>query len=265
MEAIVIDPIGTVRSPFRELADAPRQPPARRGVTGRIELVEGRHLEDAIADLRAWQHIWVLFWFHGARHYRPKVLPPRSGKRRGVLATRSPHRPNPIGMSVVRLDAIEGLVLHVRDLDMIDGTPVLDIKPYVPYADVVPDAGSGWLGADGSADPQAAWPIRWSEVAEDQLAFLAAAGVHLRQPVEQRLSLGPQPHAYRRIKVLGDRSRLAYKEWRLVFRVEGRAIEIEGVASGYRPAALASEGSAEIALHRRFEERFGDASGTMRT
>ena len=84
----------------------------------------------------------MLFWFDRNEGWRPKVLPPRSRSgRKGVFATRSPHRPNPLGLSAVRLERVDGLTLHVSDVDMLDGTPVLDIKPYVAYTDAIADAG----------------------------------------------------------------------------------------------------------------------------
>src|SRR6185503_7085840 len=134
---------------------APRQPPAAASTQGRIELHASAQMRDALSDLEGFSHVWVIFWFHHAKGWRPKVLPPRSSRKRGVLATRAPHRPNPIGMSVLALERIEGTTLHVRGVDMLDGTPVLDVKPYVPYADVVP-ASSGWLGAEGAAGADAA-------------------------------------------------------------------------------------------------------------
>ena len=162
---ITLTPIGVVRTPFADRVSAPRQPCAAGGARGTIELLPGRDFEHALSDLEGWDRIWVVFAFHlnppGA--WRPKVLPPRSaGKRRGVFSTRSPHRPNPIGLSVVRLDGVAGLSLHVRDVDMIDGTPVLDLKPYVPYADAFPDARTGWLEplapGDAGGGPSRATP-----------------------------------------------------------------------------------------------------------
>ena len=130
---LTLAPIGVVRTAHAERAEAPRQPAAAAGSAGTIELRPGRHFEDALADLAGFDRIWVIFWFDRNPGWRPKVLPPRSTTgRKGVFATRSPHRPNPLGLSVLRLERIEGLTLHVRDLDLLDGTPVLDIKPYIP-------------------------------------------------------------------------------------------------------------------------------------
>jgi tRNA (adenine37-N6)-methyltransferase len=260
-------PIGVVRSPFADRVSAPRQPAASREAQGTIELFPGRSHEHALEDLDGWERIWVVFCFHlnppGA--FRPKVLPPRSaGKRRGVFSTRSPHRPNPIGLSVVRLDAVRGLVLHVRDLDMVDGSPVLDLKPYVPYADAFPEARTGWLsplvtelGASAPPDPEPGFAVAWSPLAAAQAAWLRDHhGVDLVAPVERVLELGPQPHPYRRIKPDGDGFRLAVKDWRVRFRVDGREVTVEAIRSGYRPAQLAEAATPEVAVQRAFVERF---------
>ena len=236
---------------------APRQPSAARGVEGTLELYPGRDFEHALADLGEWSHVWVLYWFDRALGWRPKVLPPRVGAegekstRKGVFSTRSPHRPNPIGLSVLRLLSVEGLVLRVSDVDLLDGTPILDVKPYVKYTDVVPDASDGWLAP---SDPRPAWEVRFEERARAQLAFLGEHGIDLEAPVAQSLALGPQPHAYRRIRADGDSFVLAHKEWRVRFRLEGRVVLVEGVVSGYRPKEL--EGQAGLELHRELMRRF---------
>lgn len=253
---LVIRPIGYVRSPFTEKAEAPRQATVGRGVEGTIELLPA--YEDGIEDLEGFERVWVLFWFHLAEGSRLKVLPPRSERKRGVFATRSPHRPNPIGLSAVRLERRVGRVLHVRDLDLVDGTPVLDIKPYLPYADAFPDAASGWVGR---ADPQKAWAVAFEPAAEEALAWIEqSAGGALRDRAAAALALGPQPHAYRRIKEAADGERvLAVKQWRMSFRVEDepRRITVLRVASGYRARDLAEGSDPVHALHRAFVARFG--------
>jgi tRNA-Thr(GGU) m(6)t(6)A37 methyltransferase TsaA len=247
------EPIGFVRSPYTERMEAPRQAPG--GAAGRIELLPGRGFEDALEGLDAWDYAWILFVFHEniaqGRGWTPKVQPPRSTEKHGVFATRSPHRPNPIGLSCVRIDRVEGLVVHVRELDLLDGTPVLDIKPYVPYADARPDANSGWLEP---RDPAPAWHVEFGEKALAQLAWLEARGVVLRPAIEQALALGPQPHAYRRIRRHGEGYRLALKQWRIDFDVDGRLITVRAMASGYRPSQLATD--ATLAIHRDFVAAF---------
>ena len=251
---ITFEPIGVVRSPFVEKVDAPRQAQAAIDVEATIELFPGRDLEHAIEDLATWERLWVVFVFHRVEGWRPKVLPPRSDRRRGVLATRSPHRPNPIGLSAVRLVGVEGLNVRVRDIDILDGSPVLDLKPYVPYADAFPDAGSGWL--ETARDPLPAYEVTWSDEARAQAAWLAERGIDLAAAVERALALGPTPNAYRRIKRTDDGHELAMKEWRARFEVAGRVVRVRGLASGYPPRDLATDESAALDVHRAFVAAF---------
>ncbi|MDF2693816.1 MAG: hypothetical protein K0S65_2199 [Labilithrix sp.] len=255
VKELVVRPIGYVRSPFREKVEAPRQGTAG-GAEGTVELLPA--YADGLADLEGFDRIWLVFWFDRAEGWRPKVLPPRSEEKRGAFATRSPHRPNPIGLTAVRLERVEGVVLHVKDLDLVDGTPILDIKPYIPYADAFPEASSGWLAV---TDSRASWSVAFDRLAEEHLAWIAQeAGIDLRARIESALALGPQPHAYRRIRETSDGGRvLAVKEWRARFRVEeeARRIVVERVFSGYRPREIEQGREPAHAVHRAFVERFG--------
>jgi tRNA (adenine37-N6)-methyltransferase len=257
--ALTVTPIGVVRSPFDERAEAPRQPRTAESVEGTVELYEGCGYEDALCDLALWDHVWLVVWFDRNRGFRPKVHPPRSAQRRGVFATRAPYRPNPIGLSAVQLLSIEGLTLQVRGLDLLDGTPLLDLKPYVSYTDAIPGANHGWLDAPVAApaarpaDPQPAYEVGFSPLAEAQLAFLQVEHeVDLRARIASQLALGPSPHAYRRIRREGDRMRLALKDWRAFFRVDGRAVTVLSIASGYRPRALFTPDGEAPPSHRAF-------------
>ncbi|HLK41514.1 MAG TPA: tRNA (N6-threonylcarbamoyladenosine(37)-N6)-methyltransferase TrmO [Polyangiaceae bacterium] len=250
--------IGVFRSPFDERSAAPRQAVVARDVEGRIELEAGRGYEDALDGLGSWDYAWVVFVFHKnleqGRGWRPKVQPPRSDAKRGLFATRSPHRPNPIGISAVRIVRVDGLFVHVRNVDILDGTPVLDIKPYVAYADAYPGAGSGWL--DGG-EPERSWRVDWSDDARAQLDWLAARGVDLRVPIESALSLGPQPHAYRRIRRSAGGMRLAVKEWRADFTIDEtrRTVNLLRLSSGYRPSEITQQDT--LSLHRAFAALWG--------
>jgi tRNA-Thr(GGU) m(6)t(6)A37 methyltransferase TsaA len=266
---LALTPIGIVHSPWLDKRSAPRQPAEAREVCGRIELDARAELQDALADLDAWTHIWVLFWFHLNSSWRAKVQPPRSEKKRGVFATRSPYRPNPLGMSVLRLDRVEGCVLYVRDLDIVDQTPVLDIKPYVAYTDAVGAASAGWL--DGpTAEPvpvQDTGPrfaVEFVERALEQLAWLRPrAALDLEALATGVLCAGPAPHAYRRIRVCDGYSVLGVKDFRLRFRVVEHCIQVFEISTGYRARVL-SDARAEpteltpLSVHREFLARFGE-------
>jgi len=149
-------PIGYVRSPYARRIDAPHQSTVVQGTESgdaadaTIEFVEG-FPGAAFRDLAGFQRIWLLFVFHRSEGWKPEVKPPRGGGKRSVLATRSPHRPNAIGLSAVELIAVEEGRLRVRGLDLLDGTPILDIKPYVPYADSFPGSAAGWIDAMDAA------------------------------------------------------------------------------------------------------------------
>jgi tRNA (adenine37-N6)-methyltransferase len=258
---LTLQPIGHMRTTFLEKVEAPRQPAASTDSPGVIELLPGSNLEHAIEDLAGWERIWVIFWFDRNSGWRPKVLPPRSTDgRKGVLATRSPHRPNPLGLSVLRLQRVEGLRLHVLDVDLLDGTPVLDIKPYVPYSDAFPESGSGWL-QPGADDPGKSYTVTFAAAADEQLAWIAAhSPLPLRERITNTLKLGPQPHPYRRIKREKDGSMtLAVQDWRATFEVSAQNVQVLALRTGYRKAQLAEDAAdpeGKLQLHREFAARF---------
>jgi len=144
-------PIGFVRSPYARRIDAPHQSSVVEGtetgdVAEAILELEPAVPEEALRDLAGFSRIWLIFVFHRSEGWTPLVKPPRGPRvKRGVLATRSPHRPNAIGLSAVELVSVEGSCLRLRGVDLLDGTPVLDLKPYVPYADAFPDSVAGWI------------------------------------------------------------------------------------------------------------------------
>ncbi|HEX4351674.1 MAG TPA: tRNA (N6-threonylcarbamoyladenosine(37)-N6)-methyltransferase TrmO [Polyangiales bacterium] len=270
LPTLELTPIGLVHSPWRDKHSAPRQPSEARGVHGRIELLDDGPYEHALSDLSEWSHVWVLFWFHLNPDWHAKVLPPRSSKKRGVFATRSPHRPNPIGMSVVRLLKVKGRVLEVSDIDMLDQTPVLDIKPYVAYTDAVSDANAGWLELEqsGQTDPGPRYDVEFAELAEAQLEWLTPRiELDLRSLAEEVLRVGPTPHPYRRIRVREGRSILAIKDFRLHFSLSGQRVRVEEIFSGYRPRVLADPNAkprdrTPLEVHRDFVRQFGDIGST---
>lgn len=267
-EILMVRPIGLVRTEARTRIEAPRQPGAATGIKGRIELFPGRNFEHALEDIEGWDYIWVIFWFHQNKAWRPKVLPPRSTSgRKGVFATRAPYRPNPIGLSALKLERVDGLTLHLEGVDMLDGTPVLDIKPYVPYTDAYPAARSGWLEdalplpgrGMTPADPVSRYELHFSASAMEQSRWIEAhTGLAIRDRIVAILSTGPTPHPYRRIRPDGEKFRLAVKEWRVRFQVDEQNVLVEAISSGYRHSQLAESGSDVIDTHRAFVQLFPD-------
>ena len=137
--------IGRARTPWTRREDAPHQPSAAPEAVGSI--VIAAPYRAALADLASFSRIWLLFAFDRSRGWAPTVKPPRGGPKRGVLATRAPNRPSPIGLTSVALSGVDLATgtLQVRGIDLLDQTPILDIKPYIPMIDAWPDAGHGWL------------------------------------------------------------------------------------------------------------------------
>jgi tRNA-Thr(GGU) m(6)t(6)A37 methyltransferase TsaA len=143
MKKIVYQPIGIIHSPFQNIQGMPIQPTGAKGTAGTIEIYP--ELAEGLKDLEGFSHIILIYHFHLSKGYSLKVKPFMDEDLRGVFATRAPKRPNPIGISIVRLLKIEDTIIHIEDIDIVDGTPLLDIKPYVPEFDAQKIEKIGWL------------------------------------------------------------------------------------------------------------------------
>ena len=190
-----MNPIARVHSCFGEKFGVPRQPLLADASRASIELLPPLNNPDAVAGLEENTHIWVVFQFHQAvGQWSAKVRPPRLGgnKKLGVLATRSPFRPNNIGLSVVRLLEVRTaprVELIVGGADLVDGTPVLDIKPYIPYADALPDAHSAFA----DAQPQSVDVVVPEEILQIARDYRDDWGTDLPLLIEQVLAQDPKP------------------------------------------------------------------------
>ena len=170
-----ITPIGTFHSDALYPYDVPRQGSLADSNVGYVRLNAGKAFEQALECIEGFSHIWLLFMFDRNVNWHPKIQPPRHVNHKvGVFASRSPYRPNGIGMSVVRLLNVKGLELTVSGHDLLDGTPIIDIKPYLPYADSFPDAAPGWT-AD---DDMPTYEVAYTPVAAAQVAAGAVRTVH---------------------------------------------------------------------------------------
>jgi len=138
-----VKPIGVIHSPFKRASGTPIQPSLAGGAQGRVEVFP--EFEDGLKDLAGFERIWLLYWFDRASGAKLRVKPYMDDTKRGLFATRAPCRPNPIGLSCVKLLSVEGCELRVADVDMLDGTPLLDIKPYAPKFDHFEVVKFGWL------------------------------------------------------------------------------------------------------------------------
>lgn len=263
MKTLTLKPIGFIRTAYKDKSSAPRQPGmAAESTIGEITLLPHHNFEQAVQDLDGFERIWILFWFDQNKGWNPKVLPPRSRRKKGVFATRSPHRPNPIGISLCRLLKVDGLRLLVENPDLLDGTPVFDIKPYIPAVEAFPDAKAGWLDTEKAESP-ATYKVeikpRAYEIAE---WLLSRHGIQLLSRARQVLTRDPHPHPYKRIKAERDGTFvLSIKSWRVRYRVQGNRVVISEITSGYTREAVAEamltrEGLHDGEAHTEFYKRF---------
>jgi tRNA-Thr(GGU) m(6)t(6)A37 methyltransferase TsaA len=193
----IFNPIGIIRSCFPQKFGIPRQPRLATAAQATLEVLPPYDRDEAFSGLDAFSHIWVVFVFHGMpkEKWRPTVRPPRLGgnRRTGVFATRSGFRPNPIGMSAVVLDGTRRhkgkLLLELSGIDILDQTPVLDIKPYLPYADIIPEAVGGFAGQR----PELSIPVVITAPAKKSCARLENKHPGFVDLLKQVLSQDPRP------------------------------------------------------------------------
>ncbi len=145
---IVLKPLGVIHSPFKTVENMPIQPMAGSQYEAQIEIFP--EYRDGLADLEGFSHLYIIFHLNKVEKYKLKVIPFLDTVERGVFATRSPARPNPVGLSLVELISVHGNILNIRGVDMLDGSPVLDIKPYVPDFDRHENVRKGWF--EGKSD-----------------------------------------------------------------------------------------------------------------
>ncbi|MCV2511765.1 tRNA (N6-threonylcarbamoyladenosine(37)-N6)-methyltransferase TrmO [Leclercia pneumoniae] len=232
MSTFQFEQIGVIRSPYKEKFAVPRQPGLVKSGGGELHLIAPYNQADAVRGLEAFSHLWVLFIFHQTMEggWRPTVRPPRLGgnARMGVFATRSTFRPNPVGMSLVELNGIrcqkEQVILELGGLDLVDGTPVVDIKPYLPFAEALPDARASYA----QQAPQADMPVYFTDALAAELVHLEKRYPRLREFIVDVLAQDPRP-AYRKEEDAGK----AYAVWLLDFNVRWRVTD-----SGFEVFAL---------------------------
>ena len=200
----MIKPIGIIKTCFLEKFGVPRQSMMVSEARGVIHLDAEYAHPDTVLHLEEFTHLWVVYLFHknqNANHpekWTNTIQPPRidAPKKVGVYASRSPHRPNPIGLSVVKLEKISvlknGIEIEVSGVDILDGSPILDIKPYVPYADSVPEASSGWIKNEITR-----YSVQFSEQAQTVMIKHLVPGLNLQKLITEILEWDPRPRSQR--------------------------------------------------------------------
>lgn len=184
-----VNPIGTIHSPFKQKLGIPRQPLLCPNVRGQIVFTSEFAREDTLRAIESFSHLWLIYWCHKSDSWRETIKPPRLGGKEkvGFLATRSPHRPNPLGLSLVKLEKVnDDFSLEVSGLDILDGTPLIDLKPYLPMWDAVPEANNGWVD---HTEKLKKLEVDFS-IVEDSLATLAP---HEKVALEETLCWDPRP------------------------------------------------------------------------
>jgi tRNA-Thr(GGU) m(6)t(6)A37 methyltransferase TsaA len=202
-QSFQFDSIATIESPYKEKFAIPRQPNLVSAAKGKVVLLGEANNRELVRDIQQFSHLWLLFVFHGtqAQGWNPLVRPPRLGgnKKTGVLATRSTFRPNPIGISVVKLDKVtidnKQTILHISGLDLLDGTPIIDIKPYVPYSDAINNAEGGFA----QYQPETSVNVVFTHQAKINLSHFEHSYNELALLIEQVLMQDPRP-AYKQGK-----------------------------------------------------------------
>lgn len=250
--------IGYISSDFQKKYDAPRQPRLEsENVESKIILSEGQNFEQALHDLLGFDFIWLIFAFHKNEQWKPKVLPPRTEKKKGVFATRSPHRPNAIGLSLVRLISISGREIMIGDHDLLDQTPILDIKPYLPHIESIPNAKYGWIEERNANRKN--FDITWDGLASEQMQWLKKFyDIDFSSHAENILRHSPYPHPYNRITEKENGKLIfSYQDWRLLFEVNDNQVLIRYLFSGYTWDVLKNDTSIHNReVHERFYQKW---------
>lgn len=214
-----LEKLGTVHSCFKEKFGTPRQAKLVKDARGYIEVDQKWEPEKCLKGLEDFSHAWVLFWFHANKNslYRPVIRPPRLAlKRVGALASRSPMRPNPIGLSLVKIDKVEGARIYISGLDIIDNTPVLDIKPYIHSYDSVATSSSAWV--DSLEDAQL--EVEFTEQALTQIH--AHPNPDLQQAIRDILQSDIRNRNDKREKREAKQLGFYFEDLNIVFRVLDR-------------------------------------------
>jgi tRNA (adenine37-N6)-methyltransferase len=264
-EDILIKPIGIVSSDNVHRYETPRQGVLAGNKISVIKLNPNQNFEQAIMDLVGFDRIWIIYWFHLNHNWKPMVTPPRHTRKKiGVFATRAPHRPNQIGISCVKLEKINKLELFISESDILDGSPVLDIKPYLPYSDSFPLASTGWV----KSGLENIYEVKFQSKAKDQCFWLKnEANINLVSFARLQLEFNPTDSSRKRISPVSSGRHqkmifvLAYRTWRIIYRVNelNKKVIIKEIRSGYSSDDLSNINTDKYKdklLHKKYLIKF---------
>lgn len=221
---ILINAIGYLSSDLKQRYETPRQGVLAKDSKAVIHLIPKHNFEQAVKDLDGFDRIWIIYQFHLNKNWKPLVTPPRHTRKKiGVFATRAPYRPNQIGLSCVKLDKVEGLKIFISESDLLDGTPILDIKPYLPYSDSFPDVKTGWAKSDITEMFKVVFNTKSKKAAEK---LKSEKDINLFDYARVQLEFNPTDLSRKRIsKIESQKSGkenfvLSYQDWQIHYSVD---------------------------------------------
>lgn len=221
---IQINPIGFLHSYLRQRYETPRQGVLAKDSKAIIQLNPKQNFEQAVKDLDGFERIWIIYQFHLNKNWKPLVTPPRHTRKKiGVFATRAPYRPNAIGISCVKLDKVEGLKIFISESDLLDGSPILDIKPYLPYSDSFPNVKTGWVKSDLAEMYNVSFNAKSKKVNEK---LKLENDINLFDYARIQLEFNPTDLSRKRITKINTQKTgeekfvLSYQDWQIQYSVD---------------------------------------------
>lgn len=251
--------IGVFKCDAEYKHDIPRQGVFNQNHVGKIILDKGENYEQGLRGLEGFERIWVVFVLNRNNAWKPIVTPPvptATQKRIGVFASRAPYRPNMIGLSCVKLLSIKGNVITVDESDLLNDTPILDIKPYIPKADAFPEAAAGWVDEQVIEE----YSLIESDLFKEQNQFLLRFNLDIFNIAKVQLSENPFNTERKRIKFNEEQTAgvLSYRMFRIHFSINDTAITLESIQSGYTLEELndSFDKYNDKDIHRPFTQKF---------
>lgn len=221
---ITLNPIGFLQSDLKKRYETPRQGVLAKGSKAIIHLNPKNNFEQAVKDLDGFDRLWIIYQFHLNKNWKPLITPPRHTRNKvGVFASRAPYRPNQIGLSCVKLDKVDGLKIFISESDILDDSPVLDIKPYLPYSDSFPDVKTGWVKSGLENIFKVIIEAKAKKIADK---LYLKENLNLLSYARVQLEFNPSDTSRKRItqtvKKYSKENQfvLAYQKWRINYKVD---------------------------------------------